>query len=344
MYAKLVVGTSNIMAVGAIRDIGRLITATAGNVSTSLLGAFSVSSSVILDATPAGWTYVGSNTASDQPTIGPTNTVYAQTANTASNVCFSAPCLEGTALKYCALTNFYNTQSPANAGTGTGTPTYFCLTGAVAATSLGILTNEGPRLFSGTSGSGASATLQTQAGDVVHVIATPRHITIINENRGVIAVWESSMTDVNRFYSTAPFIQYTHPLSTAVSFTSEVSPGSVTSPAATAFGVTDVNTGTYYGGYDICETGGSNKYFLAQTDIASRKNSIDSLGNPKYQITPILYTAHKIGHPVQYVSGVVPAYWTKPGLGNTGDNVLVGTETYTYFNCGAGFGLIMQTD
>ena len=347
MYAKLVVGTSNIMAVSAIRDIGRLITATEGNVSTSLLGAFSVASSVILDATPAGWTYVGSNTASDQPTIGPTNTVYAQTANTASNVCFSAPCLEGTALKYCALTNFYNTQSPATAGTGTSTPTYFCLTGAVAATSLGILTNEGPRYFSGSTGSASQAALQTQAGDVVHVIANPRHITIINENRGVIAVWESNMTDVNRFYNSAPFIQYRHHYSADTTFSSVVSPGTsggAAGPLATAFAVTDANTGTYYGGYDICENGVANKYFLAQTDIASRKNSIDSLGNPKYQITPILYTLHKIGHPVQYISGVVPAYWTKPGLGNTGDNVLVGTETYTYFNCGAGFGLIMQTD
>ena len=314
MYAKLVVGTSNIMAVSAIRDIGRLITATAGNVSTSLLGAFSVSSSVILDATPAGWTYVGSNTASDQPTIGPTNTVYAQTANTASNVCFSAPCLEGTALKYCALTNFYNSQTLTTAGTGTAS--YFQLTGAVAATSLGILTNEGPRFFSASTSTGSQGALQTLAGDVVHVIATPRHITIINEGIGAIAVWESSMTDVNRFYNSAPFIQYRHHYSADTTFSSVVSPGTsggAGGALATAFAVTDANTGTYYGGYDICEAGAANKYFLAQTDIASRKNSIDSLGNPKYQITPILYTLHKIGHPVQYISGVVPAYWTKPG-------------------------------
>ena len=350
MYAKLVVGTSNIMAVSAIRDIGRLITATEGNVSTNLLGAFSVGSSVILDATPAGWTYVGSTEPLDQPTIGPTNTVYTQTANLTHNLCFSAPCLEGTALKYCVLSVQYNqvtyTTTPANY--------YGCmctLAGATSATSLGIVTNEGPRIGWQTTTNNSQAGFRVTAGDIIHVIANPRHITIIAEGFGVIAVWESNTTDVNRFYNSAPFIQYTHAQSTSVAFLNFTGPRLIsagsTQAYATAFNVTAVsgaNAGTTYGGYDISTSGTLNTYFLAQTDITSRQNSIDSLGNPKYQITPVLYSLNQIGHPVQYVSGVVPVYWTKGSLGNTGDTVLVGTETYTYFNCGTGFGLIMQTD
>jgi hypothetical protein len=52
------------------------------------------------------------------------------------------------------------------------------------------------------------------------------------------------------------------------------------------------------------------------------------------------------GYPVQYVTGVVPVYWCKAGLGTTGDTVNIGGDYYTYFNCGASggtFGLLMKT-
>lgn len=342
MYAKLVVGGTNITAIAAIRDIGRLLVATSGNVTTSLLGSFSTSSSVILDATPAGWTYVGSTNSQDRPTIGVVGTTYTQTANTPSNLCFSAPCLEGNTLKYIALSiGYYN--STVN--------TSFALTGAVSATSLGVLTNEGPRSFAtSTAPPSTSSLVNVTAGEILHVIATQRGCTIVSENVGLTAVWESSMSDVNRYYSTAPFIQYTHTKSQYTSFNAIVIPSSSSmtsvSSFATAFAITDVNTGTYYGTYDISNTASArdtNAYFLCQVDILNRKNSIDSLGNPKYQITPVLYSNYLVGHPVQYVTGVVSIYWTKPGLGNTGDTVMVGAESYTYFNCGTGFGIIMKT-
>jgi len=342
MYAKLVVGGTAITAIAAIRDIGRLLVATSGNVTTSLLGSFSTSSSVILDATPAGWTYVGSTNSQDRPTIGVVGTTYTQTASSPNNLCFSAPCLEGNTLKYIALTvGYYNSiLNPS-----------FALTGAVSATSLGVLTNEGPRSFAtSTTAPSTSSLINVTAGEVLHVIATQRGCTIVSENVGLVAVWESTMSDVNRYYSTAPFIQYTHTKSQYGIFSSIVIPSSSsmggTNAFATAFAITDVNTGTYYGTYDISSTGGSylaNVYFLCQTDTTSRKNSIDSVGNPRYQITPVLYSNSLVGHPIQYVTGVVSIYWTKPSLGNTGDTVMVGTEPYTYFNCGTGFSVIMKT-
>ena len=100
MYAKLVVGNAPISALNAMRDIGRLITSTAP--STANLLAFSSSSSIIVDSTPAGWTYVGSTNANDQPTICATNTNWQN--NVQSNLCFSAPTLANSSvLKYCAL-------------------------------------------------------------------------------------------------------------------------------------------------------------------------------------------------------------------------------------------------
>jgi hypothetical protein len=338
MYAKLVVGGSPITSVAAIRDIGRLLTAPEGNVSTSLLGAFSNSSSVILDSTPAGWTYVGSTNPLDRPTIGVVGTAYTQNTTAPNNICCSAPCLEGSALKYVALTVGYNT---------TGNTGYFAMTTASSANSTGVLVNETVRNFMTSTSVAVQNNFAVTGGQVYHLIANQQGVTIVCENTGLSAVWESSMTDVNRFYGTAPVVHYLHSNSTSVQFTdSSIGPSSTMAGGkafAITVAVTDVNTGTYYGTYDVTSLGSANIFFLAQNDLTYRKNSIDATGAPKYQITPILYTNSSIGHPIQYVTGVVPIYWTKGSLGNSGDTVMVGADPYTYFNCGTGFGIIMKT-
>lgn len=68
MYVKLV-ATTALTGVGipissVLKDIARMLTATTP--SLSLLTAFNQTSSVLVDATPAGWTYVGSNVPADQ--------------------------------------------------------------------------------------------------------------------------------------------------------------------------------------------------------------------------------------------------------------------------------------
>ena len=93
MYAKLVVGNAAINGYRAMRDIGRLITS--ASPSVSLLEAYSQSSSVIIDSTPAGWTYVGSNFAGDRPSIAAAAAAVNTTNGGFPNLCFSAPCLDG---------------------------------------------------------------------------------------------------------------------------------------------------------------------------------------------------------------------------------------------------------
>ena len=204
MYAKLVVGNTAISALGAMRDIGRLITS--ANPSISDLGSFNTASSIIIDNTPAGWTYVGSVTAADRPSIAATSASHAMTADTNYNLCFSAPCASVATLKYAALTVAWQSAAAGNS---------FSLTGAQSATSLGVLTNEGPRYTELTANAAsnsevAPSSVVVTAGTVVHLIANARHITIVTENTGLTAVWEASQTDVHTFYSTAPFIQYSH--------------------------------------------------------------------------------------------------------------------------------------
>ena len=207
MYAKLVVGGTAISGIAAMRDICRLITS--ATPSTNSLGGFSTTSSVIVDATPAGWTYVGGNRAADQPTIAATGAATTLDGS-AWNLCCSAPCLSGTTLKYAIF-------NPVGYTTFSGI-TGFTLTGASSASALGVVTNEGPRIYqTATSATSTAAQyslrlinkyVMTNAGGVIHVIANQRHITIIMEKRGLSAIWESSMTDAHTYYSAAPFVQY----------------------------------------------------------------------------------------------------------------------------------------
>jgi len=361
MYAKLVVGGTAITAIAAMRDIVRLITS--ATPSTSLLGGFSTASSIIVDSTAAGWTYVGGNRAADQPTIAATGA--ATTLDGAAwNLCCSAPCLSGSALKYAVFNPIaYTTYTGSIAGT---VPiTGFTLTGASSASALGVVTNEGPRIYAvnpnGTSSQNNYANRLTNkyhltdAASVIHVIANARHITIIQEGRGLSAIWESSMTDAHTFYGTAPFVQYCHYYSPQYGTEGVIVPtSSTTSVNATGanpmfnsvFNITNPNTGTNYGTFDVTAATGSinvNQTALWQTYSGMRSNSITAAGAPTYVITPIFYNTTWIGYPTQFVTGVVPIYWANGNMGNTGDSVDVSGDTYKFFNAGTGFGVIMKT-
>ena len=349
MYAKLVVGPSNISSIRAMRDIGRLITSE--NPTTALLSAFSTTSSIIVDPTPAGWTYVGGLNAADRPTIAAvgstadTTSPYGYTSDTDYNLGFSAPCLnQPSRIKYALLTIVWR---------GGGTNGYtFALTAAQNVTDQGIRTNEGPRAVA-TSIEGVGETnplaMWSGTGQILHVIATPRHITIIQEGRGLNAVWEATNTDVHDFFNRPPVIQYSHSQSSATARFGIIAPTAftVTQVAgwmATAIGITNVSNGTFYGTYDITEASTANLGSLAQASTTYRSNSIDAAGNPRYQIGPVYFQIGEQGYPTQFVTGVVPIYWTKGSVGSTGDEFEVNGDTYKYFNCGTGFGVVMKTD
>ena len=345
MYAKLVLGTF-VSPVAAMRDIARLLVS--GNPTTALLGAFSQTSSAIIDNTPAGWTYVGSNMASDQPTIADTGASSTFPGGSV-NFCFSAPCLESSKLKYAVLNNGFTGSSSSGAS---GFTNNIVMTGALSASATGVVTNEGPRFTATSTFASVEGHIITVApGLVLHVVANPRHITIVCEGVGINAVWESSQTDVHTFQNTAPFVQYTH-LTDTLSHTSKTltangptsSPGSAGKGFMTAaFGVTDVNTGTFIGSAEVTEAGAVNRGSLGQTSSTLRAMSINAAGSPVYQISPVFYSLGSRGYPVQYVTGVVPIYWTKGGLGTSGDTVDIAGDSYTFLNANVGYGVILKT-
>lgn len=341
MYAKLVVGNTAINAHLAMRDIGRLITSQ--NPSVSLLGAFSQESSVIVDDTPAGWTYVGSVSADDRPSIAAVGAPINYTVDTHWNLAFSAPCLEGSALKYMTLNIAWR-------GAATNASRNFTMTGAEFVTDQGVATNEGGRYFWGSIEAVAesnSVSLWTIAGSILHVIATPRHVTLINEGRGMQAIWETTMTDVHRFYNKAPFVHFSN-ASSATGFAATVVPlaqsaTAVNSFHATVFGVTDLTTGTLYGTYGPTVNDTLNQTYFRQQGSTLRNTTISANGAPRYQVSPVFFQLGNLGYPTQYITGVVPVYWTAPGIGITGDVVDVGGDSYTFFNSGTIFGLAMKT-
>jgi hypothetical protein len=343
MYAKLVVGNATINPQRAMRDIGRLLVSQ--NPSVELLEVFSSSASIVIDPTPSGWSYVGSVSADDAGEIAEPNAPLNYVADTAWNLAFSAPCLEGTALKYAILNLAWRSTATTNR--------WIQLTSAQSVDQNGVAVNEGSRyhwVASASHNIPTNSSLRVAAGDVLHVIATPQHITIVNENRGMAAVYETTMTDVHRFYNTAPVIQYAHyDTSTFVraTITSPV-PSNTANGAFTFFSsaiaVTDVANGTFFGSYDPTVNGTRNfgHFYHPAADI--RRNTIDASGMPRYQVSPFYLQLGNLGYPVQYVTGVVPVYLTGPQIGVSGDSIDIAGDVYTFFNCGPGFGLAIQLE
>lgn len=353
MYAKLVIGAAT-NPIQCMRDIARLVTSSSPSISDLSGSGFSTTTSVIIDDTPAGWTYVGSNRTADQPTIGSgaSDATWA-VGGTLTKLVLSAPCLNAAQRpKYAVLTH-------AMTATTTNTSYFFALCGAYDSTELGITTSQGI-IFATLATANTTfqlPNLATSGATTIHLIATPRHITLIQENRGMHGVWETTSTPIHDRLLTAPFVQYYHGQASNVttgapstvvntSAVTVATSGITANIGATVFGVTDVNTGVFYGAADATSGAKTNLGNLIQYRANARANTIDSLGNPRYQVSPVFFQMSEMGYPVQFVTGPVPIYWCKAGLGQTGDSVNINGQTYYYFHTGAfgtsSYGVLMK--
>jgi hypothetical protein len=241
----------------------------------------------------------------------------------------SAPCIEGSALKYVT----FSPASPAVTAPTTAN-SYINMTAARSVTSLGVATNEGIRCYSTSSTTFtniAFSSMLMSGGLTVHLIATPRGITLIAENMGLHGVWETAMTDPHRFYGTAPVCVWQNGNMTGAStgktsILASVIPqvGAVQSSntfASCVMNITDANTGTVYGPVEpiLVNTSITSGYnWLNAGGAIMRNNSITTAGTPVYQVSPIYVQPGQYGYPTMYVTGVYNAYWCKPGLGNSG--------------------------
>lgn len=339
MHAKLVVGATSVSIYQIIRDICRLLTSEAPSIADLSGQGFSTTSSAILDTSPAGWTYVGSNKATDQPAIGDGSADATYNSTTAQLWACSAPMLNSSRLKYVVFSQ--------NITGATTYPYAGAMFGAQSVSPLGVVTGPSAHYFAtaGTTNLNANACPTGLAGVTLHLVATPRGVVIVREGAGFCAVLETTSTDAHEFYNNAAFISIWNPNGGTGAISSTGPLSNVSGFWVNTFGVTDPNTGTYYAAYDCTGGGNLNQFNLFQNGT-QRAMSQDVTGMSQYLVSPMYVHNHMIGYPVQFVSGVFPIFWCKSAIGSTGDTLMVGDDEYKFFNCGsntAGYGLLMQT-
>ncbi len=351
MYVKLVVGATTINVWEAIRDVCRLVTAATPSLASLSGFGFSTTSSVVIDNTPAGWTYIGSSNPADRPSIaasGSTPTT-GLINGLPYSMAVSAPCLEGTNLKIAMLTYPYAPTTMTTTSNGS----FLLLNAASYNGSTGVATNPAAFYYSASTAQYVERWgVFNSANSVVHLIANSRHITLITEGVGMNALWECGMTDVNRFYQKAPYVVYCHGTTnnnfgTPPNITVPTSMGTTVNSGKASYvnmsNIYDVSTGTFYGNYDPTIFGDRNYPNLWQQNNNYRQNSITSTGSSLYNVQPLFVQVGVYGYPTQAISEVSPVYVTKGSIGTTGDTIIVGSNSYTWFNCGTGFGLALQT-
>jgi hypothetical protein len=341
MYAKLVTGGSAVIPSQLIRDIVDLCTSNSPSTSNLSGSGFSTTSSVVVDNTPAGWTYVYSSL-----DLGTLRSASTPSANSYDWWAIKSPCLApaGTE-KFVVINNTYTDT--------TGTAGGFWMAGASNVVTSTI-TNRGSY------GGGASLSpAQTFTSDsynafanvanqTFHLIATPRFILIIREGIKYHAVFEHSASELHEFYNTAPFCQ--------LNIGSNTSAGGVTSPGTLGgavvtgssgsgnahnfeiFNHTDPNTNINYGVLSFGGPGESNVAAgasLAQQPFiwtARMGTTLSTTGATRNIVKQMLFQGFSYGLPTCWITGISDVWMTRGSAGSTGDTMIINGETYTYFN------------
>ena len=358
MYAKLVYSaglsqTSNtrFSPFNMVRDIVRLCTSPSPNVNN--LVAFSNTSSVIVDTTPAGWSLVYSDV--DGTTLPDANTDANASPSTQVNYwAISAPCLgpvDGTT-KYAKLTTTYISNK--NASSGTPSNSGFSLTSAVSVSNTGTVTGEGYRLQYPTGTPSSAEATRLAAWDLsgngtYHVIATQRHLTIIKDAAGYHSIWEHSISDYHTFYGITPVIAAAF-RGTTVSGPNSTAPASTSPPTGAIsntidnvrclHNITDVNTGTNYSA--ISMAGQENQPYLSISNLYSNMKTVSRGGTTRNIVMPIMFQLMQWGVPTCFVTDICDIYMCQGGIGTTGDTITINGTVYNYFDCGS-IGLAIGT-
>lgn len=366
MYAKLVMSSTPTQTNynDFCRDVIRLITS--NSPSTALLSSntWNVAASTVFDNTPAGWTYVGSNFAGESSALlGPNNSG----GNPADGAWYqwvaSAPCaspLSGKT-KFVVMTSQRNQSydNIQNTNYGNQIKNSCSLGACTASTSAAVLTNESYRSYV----AGTNGWTQLVHNDwgfagtgTYHLIANARHVTLIKENSNMQALWEHSATDPHIFYNIAPMLHFSWTYATAggtPSWATGVGANNIVNSqaydGAWVMNITDTATGTNYGSRPV-NVSGSNDYFsngANQPYLWPHLNKVttsNSASLARHLVSPIMFHLFHHGYPTMYVTGTVPIYLMKGGVGTTGDSININGTIYTYFNVNAAMGLAMLTN
>ena len=340
MYAKLVTGGSGVLPSLLIRDIISLCTSATPSISNLSGTGFSTASSVVVDNTPAGWTYVHSSL--DGATLGSASTPAVSLNDWWA---MKSPCLAPAGKEKFAVISIIWNDSTTHGG--------FWLSGASNVVTT-TLTNRGAYGYA--TGTAGASTLtgdayngfSTLANQTFHLIASPRFVLIIKEGVKYHGVFEHSVTELNEFYNTAPFCQLNIGSNTSAVGTS--GPGVLGGAQATSvlgsgnghnleiFNYTDPNTNINYGVLSFGGPGESNiaaAASLAQQPFiwSSRMSAtLSTTGASRNIVKPMIFHGFSYGLPTCWITGISDVWMTRGSAGTTGDTMIINGETYTYFN------------
>jgi len=341
MYARLVL-TSAVLPSNMIRDIIRLCTSEAPSLTDLSENAFSRTSSVIIDDTPAGWTYVTSS--NDGLTLASSGT-----ATSLSWWGMKSPCLapSGTE-KFAIFTLAFEDTLTTTAG-------LFMMSGASGIDTLNTTTvNRGSRLRAGTTSATATIGVDTflgfngSTGQTFHLIATPRFVILYKEGAKMNAIFEHSSTGVHEFYDKAPFVQYS--ISSSTSFLGTASPGGLggvdlNSAGGSGNGIVleifDFTEAASSTGFGVFSFGGISNAGGAKADTVAAQpymwpqqiaTTVASNGISRNIVKPLMFSAFSYGLPTCLITGVCDVFMTRGGAGTTGDTMVINGDVYTYFN------------
>jgi hypothetical protein len=374
MYAYLNM-TSNTHAIKVMSLIAMLCTNSSPTIpSVNWLS----NTSTIVDSTPAGWTYVRGTT-SDYASIADVYTNYdnlstiRSIANNAEfSITLSSPCASNTSVLKYAEFNVVNREYGGASDTCTGgganghsmmmSTCLFANSSTVVDRTHIFYQNLGNSIYE-LDGKGS---LRLEAGEY-HLIASNSHITLIRENMGFNALWESQGSDFHLLHNTPP-------VACVISGHNAVMLGDTVSAAYTAPNVTQATTGytttqdaspfaSTTGIYDNIRSyykGSSSLTYITESSVATDAKAhccnspnlyatyrdpyqVTRLANNaiRAQVVPISYNVG-YGYPQQVVTGTTPIFYTSEGIGVSGDTIDINGEEYTWFNP-YGIGIALKT-
>ena len=341
------------------RDLARLVTSNSPSTALISSSTWNVTASSIVDATPAGWTYVGSNySAGEMSSIAAVNggsVIPGINSTSAYNWVVKSACLAPNTSKY-KYVAFNSIRQRYYENATYQYPVCGSLSMCESSTSGGTLTNEAVKVYSdGTGTINWGSGLVFYNPGTYHLIANARHITLIKENYNVQAVWEHSNTDLHTRFGQTPSVYYSWSstaVGTAPSFVANT--GIVSGSVIGAVGdgawlcnITDVTSGTIYGVVNV--TGGLSTVHSPGTaqpylwPNLTKGTSVNSSGATRQLVSPIMFQYYNYGYPTMYVTGVSPVYMCKGNIGAAGDNISVAGSDYIYIPVNAALGLAVKS-
>jgi hypothetical protein len=327
--------------------------------------------SVVIDNTPAGWSFVGSSSSYYDDITYLYNTNYNNYSNIANltnstdfNMTISAPWSSNTsATKYLNFNQVNLDYGAVSTGYTGGARNIMFTTCSFANTTTIV---DRTHLMIQPAGNGLGELSQVGAMPVgvstktFHLLATNTHVTLIDEGVGFMSLWESQGSEYHNLNNTPPVacVVASNTLymcadtgntwMSAASLTTQgrlsLATTSYGAPFASTTGIYDSRLSSYKGASSLVNINYNSAATTSKFSSTNVPSLVPMFADPyrrtrltnqrvRAQIVPITYNPG-YGYPTQIVTGTSPVYYTSASIGITGESLDINGEEYYWFNAG----------